>query len=331
MPKVLITGASGFVGSWLVKEALNRGWDTYAGIRSTSSRALLQDKRINEVIIDFSDDTHMRKVLSEHDYDFIIHNAGVTRAQQDSTYFKVNSEYSKNFAQLAIDVLGDRLRKFVFISSIEAFGSADGTPDDVVDHNITPKPRTTYGLSKLRAEKELKTIKDLPLIILRPTAVFGPAEKDFFAFWKTIKTYRVTPTIGNKDIKYTFVYVKDLVRVVMDAADSDIQQKAYFVSDGRIHKMGHFLSHIAKSLKKKTLSFTIPYLVIDTAVSITSLFDKVTGQKSLLNAEQVAKAKAQNWDCDISDLVTDLNFSPKYTLEEGVKETTDWYLEQGWI
>ena len=331
MPKVLITGASGFVGSWLVQESLKRGWETYAGIRSTSSRALLQDKNINFVTLDFSDEDHMRSVLSERDYDYIIHNAGVTRAQRDSVYFQVNSTYSRDFAKLALEVSGDRLRKFVFISSIEAFGSADGTPDDVVDESVTPNPRTTYGQSKLRAERELKAIENLPLIIIRPTAVFGPAEKDFFAFWKTIKSYNVTPTIGNKDIKYTFIYVKDLARVVLDAAASDIVQKSYFASDGRIHKMDHFLSHIAASLNKKTLSFTIPYLVIETAVAITGLLDKVTGKKSLLNAEQIAKAKAQNWDCDISDLVQDFHYRPAYTLEAAVHETTDWYIEHGWI
>jgi len=331
MPNILITGASGFVGSWLVQESLKRGWDTYAGIRSTSSRTLLQDERINFVILDFSDQDHMRKVLSESDYDYIIHNAGVTRAQRDSVYFKVNSEYSRDFAKLALEVLGDRLHKFVFISSIEAYGSADGTPNDVVDESITPKPRTTYGQSKLRAEKELKAIDDLPLIIIRPTAVFGPAEKDFFAFWKTIKNYRVTPTIGNKNIKYSFIYVKDLARVVLDAATSDIVQKGYFASDGRIHKMGDFLAHIASSLSKKTLSFTIPYLVMDTAVAITGIMDRVTGNKSLLNAEQIAKAKAQNWDCDISDLVQDFHYRPEYTLEAAVKETTDWYVKHGWI
>jgi len=331
MSKVLITGASGFVGSWLVQESLKRGWETYAGIRSTSSRTFLQDERINFVILDFSDKDHMRKVLSERDYDYIIHNAGVTRAQRDSVYFTVNSEYSRDFAKLALEVLEDRLRKFVFISSIEAYGSADGTPDDVVDESITPNPRTTYGQSKLRAEKELKTIDDLPLIIIRPTAVFGPAEKDFFAFWKTIKNYRVTPTIGNKNIKYSFIYVKDLARVVLDAAASDIVQRGYFASDGRIHKMGDFLSHIASSLSQKTLSFTIPYLVMDTAVALTGLLDKVTGKKSLLNAEQIAKAKAQNWDCDISDLVRDFHYSPYYTLEAAVHETTEWYIKHGWI
>lgn len=331
MPKVLITGASGFVGSWLVQESLSRGWETYAGIRSTSSKELLVDDRIHFAILDFSDDHHMRKLLLDGQYDYIIHNAGVTRAQQDAVYFKVNATYSHRFAELALEVLGDQLKKFVYISSIEAYGSADNTPDEVVNNEVTPSPRTTYGLSKLRAEQALLSIPSLPLIILRPTAVFGPAEKDFFAFWKTIKTYRVTPTVGNKHIKYTFIYVKDLARVVMDAASSKITQRAYFVGDGRIHKMGDFLSHIAKSLGVKALSFTIPYFIIDAAAGVTGVLDKLTGKKSLLNDEQVAKAKAQNWDCDISDLVSDLGFMPRYTLEEAIIETTEWYVDQGWI
>ena len=331
MPKILITGASGFVGSWLVKEAISRGLDVYAGIRASSSKALLRDSKINFSIIDFDDDLALAELLKSEQFDYIIHNAGVTRAQHDADYFRVNVDYTVKLAQLAQKEIGDQLKKFVFISSIEAYGSADGTPEGVIDNNIEPSPRTTYGLSKLKAEKELITVKGLPLIVLRPTAVFGPGERDLFAFWQTVKRFKVTPIVGNKTIKYTFVYVKDLVHVVLDAVLSDIKDKSYFVSDGRIHKMQAYLDNIASSLGIRPLSFVIPYLALDAASAVTGLFDKITGKKSLLNAEQIAKAKAQNWDCDISDLVQDFGYQSQYSLKEAVEETTQWYLQEGWL
>jgi len=331
MSKILITGASGFVGSWLVKEALKGGLEVYAGIRATSSTSLIEDERINHCILDLDDEAAISEQMRAHQFDFIIHVAGVTRAQNDSTYFKVNSDYTSRLARVATEILGDKLKKFVFISSIEAFGSADGTPNDVVDNEVDPSPRTTYGLSKLRAEQELAKVVGLPLIILRPTAVFGPAERDLFAFWKTVKRFKVTPSVGDPDIKYSFVYVKDLVRVTMAATLSDIKGKAYFVSDGRIHKMKDFLGHIANSLDTRTLTFTIPYILLDSVVLVTSFVDKITGKKSLLNQEQIAKAKARNWDCDISDLVNDFDYRPRYTLEAAVNETTDWYITNNWL
>lgn len=331
MPKILITGASGFVGSWLVREALGRGLEVYAGIRASSSKALLTDPKINFSIIDFEDDVALTKLLKKEQFDFIIHNAGVTRAQNNKDYFRVNVDYTVKLAKLAKEEIGAQLKKFIFISSIEAYGSADNTPYGVIDNTIEPSPRTTYGQSKLRAERALAEVDDLPLIVLRPTAVFGPGERDLFAFWQTVKRYRVTPVVGNKKIKYTFVYVKDLVRVVLDATLSDIKDKSYFVSDGRIHKMQDYLANIATSLDIKPLSFTIPYVALDTASVVTGIFDKITGKKSLLNAEQIAKAKAQNWDCDISNLVDDFDYQSKYSLKEAVEETTQWYLKEGWL
>ncbi len=331
MSKILITGASGFVGSWLVKEALNRGLDTFAGIRSTSSKKFLQDDRIKFVNLDFTDHDALRQMLKENSFDMIIHNAGVTRTHQDSIYFKVNSEYTIDFAKIALDTLRDNLKKFLFISSIEAYGSADDTAEGVVSNDIKPSPRTTYGLSKLRAEKGLFDIAGLPLLILRPTAVFGPGEKDLFEFWQTVKRFRITPSVGDAEIKYSFVYVKDLVRVVVDAVTSDITGKSYFVSDGRIHKMKDFLGHIADSLSLKTFGFTIPFFVLDAAVVVTGLIDKVTGKKSLLNPEQMAKAKARNWDCDIADLVKDFDYQAEFSLQDAIHETTQWYKSNNWL
>ncbi len=331
MAKIFITGASGTVGSWLVKEALEQGLETYAGIRSTSNRDLLQDDRIHIIEIDFEDESELRQILSKHQFDIIVQNAGITRAPKDSEYFKVNSDYSVLLANSAAEEIGPKLKKFIFISSIEAFGSADNTPDQVVDNTITPRPRTTYGKSKLRAEGLLKEIKNLPLIIMRPTAVFGPAEKDIFQIWQTIKTFRFAPVIGNKDIKYSFIYVKDLVRVIIAAALSDIVNRHYFVSDGRIHKIQDFTQHVASSLGVQPFRCTIPYFVLEFVISIAKIKDKLVGTKSLLNDEQLAKMKAQNWDCDIADLVKDFDFQARYTLKDAIYETTQWYITNKWL
>lgn len=331
MSKILITGASGFVGNWLIKEALEKGLETYAGIRKTSSKRYLTDERINFCYVDFDDPRSLRDLVNKYGFDYIIHNAGITRAQDNNLYYKVNSEYSYRLANISKEVLGSQLKKFVFISSIEAFGSADNTPSGVVDHSVTPSPRTTYGSSKLKGERELQKIHDLPLLVLRPTAVFGPGEKDLFAVWKTIKRFRFSPTIGDPNIKYSFVYVKDLARVVIDSALSEMVNKSYFVSDGRIYKIKDFTGSIADSLGVQTFGLTIPYPLLESAVGITKLYDKLTGSKSLLNDEQLAKMKAKSWDCDISDLVKDLNYQAKYNLASGISETTEWYIKEGWL
>lgn len=330
MDKLLITGASGFLGSFLIKEALGRNVETYAGIRSTSSKNQLTDPNIQFCEIDFEDKAGLETLLMKHKFDYIIHNAGITRASSASEYFKVNADYTEHFGRLALKI-NPALKKFVFISSIESFGSADGTPNQLVEEGIDPNPRTIYGQSKQRAEQKLKAIEGLPFIILRPTAIFGPFEKDIFAVFKTINKFRFAPIVGSKKIKYTFVYVKDVARVTLDACLSEITQKAYFVGDGRIYSIEQFNRYIAESFQMKTFSVVIPYFLLDGVVHITSLLDKITGSTSLLNKEQVDKFRAQNWDCDISPLVRDFNFQPAYNLKAAIKETSDWYLANKWL
>jgi nucleoside-diphosphate-sugar epimerase len=304
--------------------------DTYAGIRKTSSTVYLKDKRIQFAYLNFEDPSSIAALLSREKFDYIIHNAGLTRAPKDSDYFRVNAEYTLNLAQLAMDRIPG-LQKFVFISSLESHGSADQTPHGVVDQRTIPQPRTIYGKSKLRAEKEIKSLDELPYIILRPTGVFGPGEKDFFAVFRSIKKFRFAPIIGTDKIKYSFVYVKDLVRVALDTTLSGIKQKGYFVSDGKIYNIRQFSGAIAKSFDVNPLQMTIPFGVIDFLSASASIYDQFTGKKSLINAEQVEKMKAMSWDCDISPLVNDVDFLPQYTLEEAVRETAQWYMEAGWL
>ena len=98
MKKILITGASGFVGSHLVEEALDRNLDVYAGIRKSSSREFLQDERLNFVELDFNNTDQMANLLKRKQFDYIIHNAGVVTAPKLSDYWTVNRDYVKNFA-----------------------------------------------------------------------------------------------------------------------------------------------------------------------------------------------------------------------------------------
>ena len=94
--KVLITGASGFVGGFLVEEALNRGLEVYAAVRASSNRQYLTDSRIQFIQLDFEDVDALAHDLEQHQFDYFIHNAGVTKTANIDNYYKVNAEYLRN-------------------------------------------------------------------------------------------------------------------------------------------------------------------------------------------------------------------------------------------
>ncbi len=328
MDKILITGASGFVGSFLVEEALKRELEVYAGVRSTSSKRWLKDERIKFLELSLNNQNQLNTVLSDHNFDYVIHNAGLTKANSQSELFRVNADYSCNLAKASM--ANSNLKKFTFMSSLAAYGTADYQKEGVVSVNSAPKPITSYGKSKLRAEKQLKFIPNLPLLIFRPTGIFGPRESDFLNIFNSINK-GIALQVGLTEQNLSLVYVKDLVRVIMDATLSQHVNKDYFVSDGKIYKGSYFNQLIAHSLNKKTFTIKVPLSLVSVIATLTDIKSKITGKANILSRDKLPEIKSRNMDCDISNLVQDFNYIPQYTLEEAIKETTTWYKDNGWL
>jgi nucleoside-diphosphate-sugar epimerase len=323
MSKVLITGASGFVGSFLVEEALERGFDVYAGIRNSSSRKFLQDKRIRFFNIDLSSRSQLEKALKKEKFDYIIQNAGVTKAKNEDTYYRVNAQAVDDFVQVLkhMDAVPE---KFVMISSLAAFGPADNKEEDLVTRQSQPQPVTVYGRSKLRGEQLLRQHEGFPYSIIRPTAVYGPREEDLLTVYKMINL-KLELMIGNQDQRLTFVYVKDLVRAILDVMIMSKKRSDYFVTDGNVYSATEFNDEIKKLLKTTTLKLKLPVSLVRIMAILSEKMSSLSGNYPALNLEKVKELECRSWECDISNLKEDINFQPAYSLSEGLKETIDWY------
>ncbi len=323
MKKILITGASGFVGSFLVEEALQKGYEVYAGIRSTSSRQYLQHERIKFFELDFSSPSQLEDQLAEFQFNYIIQNAGVTKANTKDSYFKVNAHALDHFVK-AIKNSGSLPEKFIFISSLAAYGPADNKSENIVSNKSTPKPVTTYGKSKLEGERLLKSHHDFPYIIVRPTAVYGPREKDLLTVYQMINN-RLEILINDGQEQLTFVYVKDLVMSILQLLESDLVQKEYFVSDGNSYSAKEFNNIVKKYLNKSTFQLNLPSSLVRILAFFTEKISSLSGNYPALNLEKVNELECNSWACDISELQKDINYTPKYDLELGLKETIEWY------
>ncbi len=334
MTNVLITGASGFIGSFLIEEGLNRKHSIYAAIRKSSSRKYLQDPEIHFVEMDFSSRESIVRTLSELKsqgirFDLIIHNAGITKTQDKKEFSRVNYQNTRNFVEGLIEsemVPG----KFIFTSSLAAYGPGNPDTMEPVMLKDEPKPIETYGRSKLEAEKFLISVPDFPWLIFRPTGVYGPRETDYFVFFKTIKG-GLEPYIGTRKQVLTFIYVRDLVRLIFDAGESGISRKAYFVSDGKEYSAEEFSAITKKHLQKKTLSFVVPSGIVKVlAHSMEGIFS-LWGAIPTLNSDKYNVLASTNWKCETSPLQSDFNFSAEYDLDKGVKEALEWYHKEGWL
>lgn len=335
MIRILITGASGFIGSFLVEKAIDKGFETWAGIRESSSREYLKDSRIHFVDFNFSDKDKLTQQLkdfaSEHGkFDFIVHNAGITKSINVDDFDKVNYQYTRNFIEAlqAADVVP---QKFLLMSSLSSYGVGDEINYSPIKLTDIPHPNTAYGVSKLKAEQFLQSTTDFPYMILRPTGVYGPREKDYYLMLKTVKS-GLDVGAGFKSQHLTFIYVKDLVQAVFLALESPLTNKHYFVADGNVYTDKEYTNLVKEVLKKKhVLNIKVPLWLLKGISVIAEDISKITKKPSTLNRDKFKIMKQRNWECDIAPLISDLGFSPEYNLEKGLQESVEWYQENEWL
>lgn len=335
MSKILITGASGFVGSHLVDEALERGFETWAGVRNSSSRAYLKDGRIGFLCLDTAKPDVLRQQLDEHvkkhgAFDYVVHCAGVTKCADPADFDRVNYQQTRHLVE-ALEACGMKPRLFVFISTLSVFGPIHEADYSPIVESDEPQPNTAYGRSKLKAERYLQGVEGFPYVILRPTGVYGPREKDYFVLAQSIRRH-LDFAAGFRRQDLTFVYVKDVAQAVFLAIGKGISRRTYFLSDGAVYSSRIFSDLLREELGRPWLfRFTCPLWLLKLISSASGELAARCGKSATLNADKYRIMKQRNWRCDITPAQKELGYRPAYTLERGVKETVAWYKKEGWI
>ena len=333
--RVLVTGASGFIGSFLVEGGLERGMDVWAGVRKTSSRKYLQDKRIRYAELNFANKQQLKEQLAVHlqehgGWDYIVHCAGVTKCLNQADFEKGNYLATVNFVE-ALKELHMVPERFMYISSLSIFGPIHEDDYAPISELDRPQPNTAYGVSKLMAERYLQALNDFPYVIYRPTGVYGPRERDYFLMAQSVKQH-VDFAAGFKRQDITFIYVKDLVQAVYLGAKPEALRRAYFVSDGEVYASSTFSDLIKKELGNPwLLRIKCPLWLLKVISIVAETGAGWMGKTSTLNRDKYNIMKQRNWRCDISPIVNELGYRPEYLLERGVKETMAWYKKEGWL
>ena len=332
---ILITGAGGFIGGFLVEEALKRGYDTWAAVRSTTSREFLQDGRIHFIELDYSDQDRLEETLRDHmgewgRWDCIVHNLGVTKSTNYADFEQVNYGYLKTLVD-ALQATNMTPDVFLLMSSLSVMGPGDEKDYRPFTASDVPLPNTYYGVSKLKAETCLQSLEGFPYTIFRCTGVYGPRERDYYLMIKSIKR-GFDFSVGRRRQMLTFIYVKDLAVAVMDALDKGPMRRAYFISEDKAYTQREFRQIVCEELGKKfVIPVVCPLWVVKRVCAIAEWVGKVTLKASTLNRDKYNILKQRNWQCDTSEARLDFGFAPRYSLREGIREAIAWYREAGWL
>ena len=340
--KILITGASGFIGSFIVEEALRRGFETWAAVRSSSSRQFLQDERIHFIELNLSDEAQLTEQLRPHRFDYVVHAAGVTKCLHQQDFRRINTEGTQHLVR-ALIALEMPVRRFVYISSLSIMGAIrEEQPYTEILDSDTPQPNTAYGRSKLEAEEWLEGVLAparpeeadsgrFPYIILRPTGVYGPRERDYFMMAKSIQAH-TDFAVGYRPQDITFVYVSDVVQAVFLALERGVAGRKYFLSDGEVYRSSTFSDLIRRELGSPWwIRITAPIWLLRVITWAGDLLGRLTGRVTALNNDKYHIMRQRNWRCDITPARRELGYEPQVKLEEGVRRSIRWYKENGWL
>lgn len=326
MIKVFVTGSTGFIGSHLVERLIDKGHHVKCLVRKHSNNRWLKKLAVEYVYGDLFDIETLQKGVS--DVDYIYHIAGVTASKTKRGYFLGNQEATRNLLIAAETNL--KLKRFIFAGSLTAVGpSPDGKP---VNEESELQPITTYGKSKLAAEKEVLSFQSkIPVTIVRIPAVYGQRDTATLDFFKTVNN-GIIPLVGFKSKYVNILHVNDVVDGLILAGEHlNAVGKTYFIGSENAYTWEDIGSVTQEIIQRKAIKVRIPEFIVVLVAALYNLIDLFSLKPSVFNFEKRKDMIADAWICDISKAKKELGFVPKVSLENGVRETFKWYKEAGWI
>jgi nucleoside-diphosphate-sugar epimerase len=325
--KVLLTGASGFVGSHILESLREHGVQTTILLRPSSNTKFLT-RHLSETEVRLGSVTDSQSLLkATNGITDLIHCAGSTKAVKSSDFFKINHLGTRNVVE-ALNAQPPTIHRLVHISSLAAAGPA--TPEKPAHEDDPPRPVSAYGKSKLVAEQEVRDHSRTPYTIIRPPAVYGPRDTGFLSIFKAVRNH-ILPR-PNKAQALSLVYVKDLAEAVVGCLSHPAAAgKTYFAASPEIVTGRRMSEEIAGQMNRWTIPCPVPALVLWAVCLMQEALSQLTRTASLLNLQKYAELRAPGWVCDSSKLRRELGFACETGLKQGIAETLAWYHREHWL
>jgi nucleoside-diphosphate-sugar epimerase len=321
--KVLLTGASGFIGGRLRDALLARGCDVIA-IRRKGSPA---SKKGRSVEAEYDDREALVRIVESEKPDYLFHVAGATKGVTYDDFHRANVVPTENLIA-AVEKAHPELKRFVFVSSLAAFGPS--SRERALSESDIRRPIEFYGQSKLEAEHVVER-SNVKWTIVRPSGVYGPGDADYFNLFREVEGGR-NVFFGNHDRLFSTIYVDDLIDAVLLATTSDAAiGKGYFVDDGRIVTWGEFQKAIVDASGRRAMKLKLPETFVTLAAIGGELASRLDGKPRLFNRQKAKMGAQEAWTCKSDALRKDTGWTPHVPMEEGVRRAYAWYRQEKWL
>ncbi|MEJ2184388.1 MAG: NAD-dependent epimerase/dehydratase family protein [Gemmatimonadota bacterium] len=323
--RVLITGATGFVGFHLASALADRHVHVRALVRSTSDVRHLDALGFEREEANLGNAAALEHAV--RDVDTVLHLAGLTRARHEAEFRDVNVEGTRRLVDAMVK--SGRPRRLVYVSSLAAVGPApDGRP---VHPDDEPRPLTAYGRSKLDAERLcLAARKTLGVVVLRPPAVYGPGDRDLLSFFRLAR-HGVLPVPSGPPRRLQMIYAADLAEAICRAGVAEAASGIYHTAEPRAYAWREVLELVAEAVGRSGRKVPIPAGLIRAAAAVSEAAGRAMGRPSIFTRDKARELLAPAWLCDTEAARQDLDFVARTPLAEGLRETAAWYRAYGWL
>jgi len=331
--KILVTGATGFIGSHLTERLAKDGHNVSALVRGSvenshkESLGMIKGMKVSIHQGDLLDKESLCRAVKGNDV--VFHLAAIARPMKiaDSAYFRVNADGTKNLLD-ACRKAG--VKKIIHMSSVSAVGPARGGKP--VNEKSRTLPIDTYGKSKLAAEKLiLKYIRDykMSVVILRPPMVFGPRDLELLKLFRMIKK-RLFP-IRHGEGYIEFLYVENLVEACVLAMKKGKSGEIYHINNGRSYRIKEVVDAIAEAEGVRLLPIKFPNFTFVAAGALAELLGKIFRFHPPFSKNTVIWMTKSFWYSDSSKAQKELGYRPRIGLDEGVRRTVSYYSKKNML
>lgn len=325
--KVLVTGASGFTGSHLVRLLAEAGHRVRALIRPSSSLDLLEGVPVEVFIGDLTQSDSLRQAVSS--VERVFHLAAVYREAKlpDRVYREVNVEGTRRLAEAALAAGGVPL---LYCSTCGVHGDVENPP---ADETAPYRPGDIYQETKVEAEKLLLALhrdRGLPVVILRPVGIYGPGDRRFLKLFRGVAR-RQFPMIGTGEVLYHLTQVEDVARGFLRAAETPAAAgEAFILAGSRYTTVKELVELVAAEAGVAPPWIRLPAGPVYAAAVICESVCRPLGIEPPLYRRRLDfYLKNRAFKTEKARRV--LGWEPQVDLQQGIAETLAWYRAKGWL
>lgn len=267
----------------------------------------------------------------------MFHLAGLTAARNRAEFFEVNEGGTKEVLKATRTVAPD-LQRFVQVSSLSAAGPTQR--GHALTEDAPAQPISEYGISKLAGEEAVRAA-GLPWTIVRPPAVYGPRDAQLRRLF-TFARFGVRVVFGDGGQELSLIHVRDLTDALIHAALETGPGGTYFACHPEILTSRQFTSEISAAVRevrcaepaaasRTGFELNIPEWFTHPALLASGFFAKLVGKPSVLSPDKVAEFYADAWTCSPAALGHDTGWKANIAIAEGLRETAQWYRQNGYL